>query len=256
MKINVYCQNRGWLFEDLKQLIASKGATPSECPLPNYDGYICIRTREANLTPSPDKTLVQVHDMGKYDLSRYGAVSLVHIAQASNVKGKMEITPIGSRRIPQTRLPDVPMVGFFCREIPGFKKGSKLFEQVVLEARKEINFDVLMIGYKLEHIGYLGKYEKRSANIDDYARITALFTASQTPMIPISVYEACASGRSIITTPREWMCLYDGIYEGCSVKELKEQLVKVVKLNKLWHPDLSFSCDKWAEQQIERVEEL
>lgn len=85
MKINVYCQDRGWLFEDLKREIASYGAKPSSRPLRNFDAYICIRTKEAPLSPKPKKTVVQVHDMKGYDLSPYGLALLVHESQ--NVKG-------------------------------------------------------------------------------------------------------------------------------------------------------------------------
>ena len=254
MKINVYCENRGWLFEDLKQLIASKGATPSEKPLSGYDKYICIRTKECKFSPSSENTLVQVHDMGEYDLRKYGLVSLVHPSQADNVKGCMEITPIGSRDIRKSGLPQKPTVGFFCREVKGHKKGSEIFAEVVQRARQEIDFDVLMVGQKLQHIKHLGKYEERAADVNDYSRITALFTASQTPMIPLSVYEAISVGRSIITTPRVWTADFQGIFEGKTVDELVSQTLQVVKQNKLWQSDVVFKRDAWAEQQIKMVQ--
>lgn len=248
MNINVYCSDRGWLFEDLKQLIASKGATASEKPLDGFDAYICIRTRECKLSPKPKKTLVQVHDMNQYDLRKYGCVSIVHPSQAENIKGSMEITVIGSRQVPQSDLPKKPTLGFFCREVAK-KKGSEIFEQFVLEARKKFDFDVLMIGENLKHIAHLGVYEKRPANINDYSRVTALFTASKTPMIPLSIYEAAACGRSIISTPRIWTFEYNGLFGLGDVE-------KALFIDKPFKSVLPYSRDEWAKRQIEIVSNL
>lgn len=256
MKINVYCKDKGWLFEDLKNTIALKGATPSEKPLSGFDKYICIRTKEANLSPNPKKTVVQVHDMATYDLRDYGKISLVHESQAQNVKGSMEITPIGSRMLRRSCLPEKPTIGFFCREVGDNKKGSDIFEKAVLKAKKKIEFDVLMIGQRLEHISHLGKYENRPANIDDYDRITALFVASKTPMIPLSAYETLASGKAVISTPRLWPDTYSAVKEGRTLNDLSENIINVVENPKLYHTEMRFWRDSWAKRQIELAKAL
>src|SRR5690606_19121100 len=75
--INVYCEARGWLFDDLRREIAKHGAVASTHPRPDADAWICIRSREFGKTPDPTRTVLQVHDL-KTKPRAAGHVSFVH----------------------------------------------------------------------------------------------------------------------------------------------------------------------------------
>ena len=137
-KINVYCKNRGWLFEDLKAGIAAHGATPSERPLAGYDAYICIRTKEAQYSPKPDKTVVQIHDMNYYVLPRFGMVMKTHPSQRAHCDHEMML-PIGSLNIEIVDWPERPTLGLFCRSMPHERKGLDRFAAVVDMARQWVD---------------------------------------------------------------------------------------------------------------------
>jgi glycosyltransferase involved in cell wall biosynthesis len=253
--INVYCENKGWLFEDLKQLIAAQGAVASDMPLPDADAYICIRTRNAELSPKPEKTVVQIHDMDCFLGDKYGAISFVHEEQAKlwrkkGFRGRYFTLPIGSRDIPYAPRPQRPTLGYFCREV-GDKKRSEFFAQVVKAAKKRMDFDVLMIGENLDSIKNIGKYIERAAVPADYARITAFMTTSVSPMVPLSAYEALAAGRPVVTTPRIWPSSHSwhGVYCGITEEELAEQVVRALKVN-LCQPFAPFNRTAWAKEQV------
>lgn len=256
--INVYCANRGWLFEDLKRLISSCGAVASKMPINGAKAYICIRTNEAKLSPAPTKTLVQVHDMQAFLPSECGVVSFVHERQeeawkAKGFKGECFTLPIGARNIPVSALPQRPTLGYFCREV-GRKKRSDLFLQAVRLARGMMDFDVLMIGQNLEHVAHLGKYERRAAMPADYARITAFMTTSVSPMIPLSAYESLAAGRPVVTTTRIWPGGHDwnGVFTADTEMELAEQIVNALAA-KGCRRFAPYSRDAWAKEQVRRA---
>lgn len=122
----------------------------------------------------------------------------------SGFNGHSVTIPIGARKNiqPSLNIPERPTVGFFCGENKFRWKGSDVFKKVITSARQQLDFDVLMIGRGLEHIADLGSYELRAAGPEDYSRIDVLFTASISPGVPLSVYEACACGKTVVTTPR------------------------------------------------------
>lgn len=256
MKINVYCKSKGWLFDDLKKQIAKLGAISSNTPIDDADAYICIRTNEAMLSPKPEKTVVQVHDMKKHKLFGYGIVSLVHESQSVFTDAEKFIQPIGSRGIPDFELPERPTIGFFARALNHENKGKDIFERSILEAKKHCDFDVLMIGNNLNDIEYLGEYEARAAGIMDYSRVSALFTASQTPMIPISIYEGISCGRAIVTTPRVFPFDYDGIMVGNNYNELSEKIVYHVNNYRKYNPVNKYTRYDWCMKQIELAKKL
>jgi glycosyltransferase involved in cell wall biosynthesis len=247
--INVYCKDKGWLFEDLKQLIASYGAVASEKPLKDADAWICIRSRELVLSPNTRKTVCQVHDLNTGDLN-CGHVSLVHPEQYKKSYVNYTVDPIGSRDVPLGDLPVIPTIGFFCREQMGLKR-SEMFKKAVNIARESVEFAVLMIGDNLEGISDIGVYEKRPAVVEDYKRIDALVTCSVSSMIPLSVYEAISCGRAIVTTPRNFIEDYDGIFTGKDEFEIAEHIVSVVRDRKKYDPFTPFSRNDWARKQVE-----
>lgn len=262
-KINVYCSDKGWLFEDLKLNIAKYGAVASKKPLDGYDAYICIRTQEAVLSPFPEKTVVQVHDMNDPIVGSYGMISFVHQMQKhlwedKGFSGKNFVLPIGSRDIPFRSKPDKPTIGFFCREGNNLEKGSDIFKSEILKALSEVDFEVLMIGERLKSLKPLGHIENRAAEPLDYQRITALVTASKSVMVPLSAYEALACGRKVITTTRFFPSAFIGC-RGILMKrhdQLHKAIIKTVKENELTDPIMPFKRDDWCKAQIKLAESL
>jgi len=242
VKVNAYCESYGWLFDDLKREFAEQGASISDAPQDDADAYLCIRASEFSRSPDPARTVVQIHDMHRYRVAGAGCVSLVHPAQVENFAGvsaRVTVLPIGSREVVVGELPSVPVIGFFCREVGG-RKGSHLFGQAVEMARNDVDFDVLLIGWNLDAIAPLGRYERGAAGPLDYRRITALVTCSVSPMVPLSAYEACAAGRPVITTPRTWP--EGGEWEMVRTAEnpegLAECIRETVKKPKRFRPDV------------------
>jgi len=266
MRVNVYARNLGWLFTDLQQNIAKYGAIASETPLPDMDAYICLRDSEAHLSPKPDKTLTTLHHIHPVDLRGFGMVACVHPFQERQFRQRDTKTPIftlpiGARDIPVAPFPDKPVLGGFFREVHSKGKrnlkGSLLFKEAVEIARREFDFDVLLIGENLEHIASIGRYEKRGALPEDYARITALMTTSTSPMIPLSAYEALAAGRPVISTPREFPFNAANVVFGECARELSRQIIAVFSMeNPRIAPQHPFSREDWCKAMVEEARKL
>lgn len=239
MMINVYAENLGWLFEDLKAHFRKLGAVVSEEPILGADAWICIRTSEFRKSPDLSRTIVQVHDIYDYDVDELARASLVlfthpfqlHLWKQKGFVGRHRILPIGARSSvlfaeePPTR----PTLGFFCGETPRMEKQSHIFRQVVKSAKETLDFDVLMIGRNLGHVAGLGALEDRAASVDDYRRIDALFTASVSPAVPLSVYEACSIGLPVISTPRWFPCAdWPSVRMATTVAELRALTVSAL----------------------------
>ena len=212
-EINAFCENKGWLFEDLKAAFQRAGVRASDEPHPTSEAYICIRSSELSKSPRYDRTVVQIHDLKPpTNLAAFEAtcgLSFMHPIQAwywrnAGYKGRFMTLPIGARdaiTLPKS-MPQNPTVGFFCGEDKQFNKGSPLFAKAVQLARKVAPFDCLLIGRGLKHISNLGHYEEHAALPEDYARIDVLVCTSRSPAVPLSVYEAMAAGKPVISTPR------------------------------------------------------
>lgn len=261
MKINVYCKNNGWLFEDLKQEIALYGAIASDKPIKDADAWICLRDNESNLSPDKSKTLVTVHHIDEINHEGYGIIAFVHPFQERQYNGKNPsfVSPIGARDIPQSQFPDKPVLGGFFREVNNNGKrnlkGSVIFKQAVELAKQKIDFDVLLIGANLRHIAHIGKYECRGALPDDYSRITALMTTSTSPMVPLSVFEAMSCGRPIITTIREFPFNYDNVFMEDTVEGLANGIVKALTTPKIIIQK-PFSRSEWCRMMVEEASKL
>lgn len=254
-KINVFCRDNNWLFDDLKREIAKQGAIHSRKPLPDADAWICVRSSEADLVPSPKRCLIQIHDVKNKVPKGFGQYSYVHDYQRRQSGIDGFVLPIGSRDIDYDDLPEKPTIGFFCKEY-GQLKRSNMFAEAVMMAKAECDFNVLMIGDKLEHIRSIGRYEVRGAGVNDYKRIDALVTCSISPMIPISCYEALAAGRSVISTPREWPFESNMIKEGETVDDIAELIYDTVKERMQYKPFMPYSRSDWAKRQIEEALKL
>lgn len=256
--INVYCEDRGWLFQDLAQELVRAGAVYSQQPLPEADAWICIRTREAKLSPDPKRTVVQVHDTDSHDLEGFGVISCVHPVQIPD-ELPCFVQPIGAREVPASNgLPNRPTIGWYAREIiqDGKElKRSSLFCAAVAEARKQVDFDVLFIGERLKHVRTVGQVESRAATPEDYGRIDALVVTSVSQMIPISAYEAIAAGVKVISTSRQWTFNAD-ITEADTVDDIAAAIVEAVTNRKRMTPRMPFTRKQWAERQIQEARKL
>jgi len=273
MNINCFCENKGWLFEDLKKYFFNQGITTSEKPKENFDAYICIRTNEILNLEIINKSIVQVHSMYDYDINFFkNALGIVFthpmqywLWKNKGFDGNFKIIPIGGRTEikPVDVIPIRPTVGFFCGETPTFEKQSFLFKEIILESKKHIDFDVLMIGRNLDHISDLGLYENKSADINDYSRIDVLVSTSISPGIPISVYEACAAGKPVVTTPR-WFpeTNWPNIRIGNTKKELINHLIDIIRNRYNLHDQRNinnfspYTIDKWVSENVKFINEL
>ena len=239
MLLNVFCRDKGWLFEDIKQHFSSDQVEASDLPKP-ADGWICVRSSEIKLAPRLDRTIVQVHDLVDHDMNLFNkvaGVSFMHPMQhwmwkRAGFKGRTLICPIGSREgvVVPDKIPEKPTLGFFCGESQDLRKGGDIFEKAVQLARREVTFDCLLIGRNLAAFSSLGVWEDRAAGINDYQKIDVLFCASTSPAVPLSVYEAQRAGKIVISTPR-WLPSgnWPGIRFGDSYRELSRLIVKAVK---------------------------
>ncbi len=223
--INVYCQNWGWLFEDLKADIAAvaEDVVASDEPLPDADAWICIRTGEASKCPNLSRCVVQVHDFRENPIpGRPGAISLVHPRQQYSCTGKawnpppLPLTlPIGARRLFTLResMPERFTVGWVGRDVVyqgRHIKRPQLFVDAVLEARRQgCDVDTKMYGPGL--VRYCGRLCRdvldcdvcedgnRAESLRDfYHSIDALIVTCEPEPGPLSVYEALACGVPVI----------------------------------------------------------
>lgn len=268
VRINVFCRNLGWLFEDLKRALAVAGAHASTEPERQADAWICIRSREWEQIPDLGRAVVQIHDLqlrpAPSRLELAGCVQFVHPFQASKwqavgFKGRFEVTPIGSRACiaPAHSRPARPTIGFFCRVTKNNPKGSPLFHAAVLLARRRADFDVLLIGSRLEHLADLGRYEKHAAGPRDYARIDALACTTQSPCVPLSAYEACAAGLPVISTPRQFPGdSWPMILRADSAEGLADHIVQVVASRPRHTGHKPYTLESWADETLRIARQL
>jgi hypothetical protein len=273
MKINCFSENKGWLFEDLKNYFKNQNILISEKPDVTADAYICIRTSEIYNSTLIHKSIVQVHGMYDYDIEFFNqalGIVFTHPMQYwlwknRGFTGKFKILPIGSRKeiIPFDDIPLKPTIGFFCGETAKSEKQSYFFKEVVLKLKKHLDFDVLMIGRNLNHISDIGIYEDRSATTHDYSRIDVPFTSSISPGIPISVYEACAAGKPVVTTPRwfpttEWPNVKVGSSENELVNCLLEVLTNRVNYHnrRITNRFVPYTIDNWVTENLKFLKEV
>jgi hypothetical protein len=273
MKINCFCENKGWLFEDLKNYFIKHEISVSEKPKLDSDAYICIRTNEVHKLDIINKSIVQVHGMYDYDIDFFQnalGIMFTHPMQYwlwknKGFNGNFKIIPIGCRKEikPFNTIPTNPTVGFFCGETSKFEKQSFLFKEIILECKKVINFNVLLIGRNLHHISDIGIYEERAATINDYSKIDLLVTTSISPGIPISVYEACAAGKPVVTTPR-WFPIHHwpNVKIGNSKDELVFYIIDILNNRHEFHNQRNlnsfspYTIDNWVTENINFIREL
>ena len=273
--INVFAQNWGWLFDDLKSAIAAKGALSTERPDPDARSWICIRTAEAAATPDISRTVVQVHDQNDYDIGFLNSAGIVHFThplqhflwRRKGFRGAFEVIPIGARRGVQgaRTAPAKPTVGYFTGELSATRKGKRtdMVAEAVEIARRKLDFRFLMIGRHLDYVSHLGEWHDRAADTFDYKDIDLLVTCSPSLGIPLSVYECCSVGIPVVTTPR-WFPepAWPNIFTGRTADEIADHIVCILKNRagffegRIRNSFAPYLFENWVDRQIESARVL
>ncbi|MBB4952320.1 glycosyltransferase involved in cell wall biosynthesis [Agrobacterium vitis] len=241
LHINVYAQNYGWLFEDLKRHFTSVARpglkiTASVSPDPDADRWIALRTAESHLSPAPWATVTCIHDFfddpGLYTptgarrgIHEAGAVWLCHpdiqtlLARDGVVIGDRPvlIRPIGALQLFKPRLALEPRfrIGWIGRNDP--VKQLPLFIKVIAAAQKTQDiFDVVLVGEDLSPIEAevsaldvkVHHIDRRVVSIEEcppaYSSLDALVITSKSEGQPMVLFEALACGVPVVSTPTGW----------------------------------------------------
>ena len=242
IRINVYAQNKAWLFEDLKhhfRNLSSAGESEiiiSDSPLPGADAWVCLRTNEGDASPDLGRTAICVHDLfcdgGMYgpagsrkSVRHAGALILCHpdqtellIRQGVAIDGRPVLErPLGALKIfsPREENPPTFRIGWVGRN--HVRKRLDWFTEAVTSfdlPTKE--FEVVLIGEGLDgaasilnSIGIRCSYFDRSrygiaAYPNLYKRLHCLVITSSTEAGPLPLFEALATGLAVVSTPVGW----------------------------------------------------
>jgi glycosyltransferase involved in cell wall biosynthesis len=241
-RINVYAQNKGWLFEDLKDHFGGLArfrefeVLVSDAPLPQYDVWVSLRTNEGSASPNPDRTVVCIHDlfceteMYRPDGSRgcvrnAGALVFSHPAQRQiliaagvTITGRPVLErPLGALRTfsPREENPSQFRIGWVGRNHTR-KRLDWFVEAVTGMPFPASKFEVILIGEDLGNAasvlcrsGIRCSYFDRSSNAIAkyphlYRGLDCLVITSSTEAGPLPLFEALATGVAVVSTPVGW----------------------------------------------------
>lgn len=290
MKINAYCEDRGWLFEDLKRYLADAGAITSEQPLQKADAWICLRTREWQKSPNVARTLVQVHGFDRLDSPVKAqlvgaATAYTHELQQWAFEGSTRrkdsrVVPIGARSYCHAYAPpETPTLAFMARETPAMHKGSLGFAELVRRLNEETDtvFRAVAYGPNLQHLAAHGiDVIPRAARPEDFADVTVLYVGTRSPAVPLSMYEALACGVLVVSNrphllPRGFD--FDSVFWANAREAISDEglpvddgLVDVVTLYlsrkerdgcaERREPQMPYTVEAWAAEQVRIAESL
>jgi glycosyltransferase involved in cell wall biosynthesis len=241
---NVYAENLGWLFEDLKRHFGRmEGVAVSDRPLPDAGAWVALRTREAGVSPDLGRTAVCLHDLfdeeGMYQpggsrggVHGAGALVLCHpeqrrILAASGVP--LEGRPILERPLgalsafrPRERPRQVPRsftVGWVGRNHP--RKRLPWFVEAVRDLGAPVRAVLLGEGLEeaagaLRAAGIACDHCSRETHpISEYPRVyqdlDCVVITGTTEAGPLPLFEALASGVPVVSTPVGWAPFFEGI---------------------------------------------
>ena len=238
-EINIYAENHGWLFEDLKQhfktlkRVNGFEVSVSDRPLVQADAWVALRTKEAVAAPDIHRTVVCVHDLlsedGMYqrDGSRRGVheaggLVLCHPEQRRilseagiSLAGVLVLErPLGALTLftPHERRSDLFTAGWVGRDHP--RKRLEWFVEAIrqLDQRPE----VVLIGAGLGEAALSLRGSKVNCRLYDrgehpvstyprlYQGLDCLVITSATEAGPITLFEALATGLPVVSTPVGW----------------------------------------------------
>jgi glycosyltransferase involved in cell wall biosynthesis len=241
-KVNVYAENHGWLFEDLKQQFKTLHCIPgfdvsvSDRPLATADAWVALRTKEAAVSPDIRRTVVCVHDLfsddGMYQqggsrqaLRDAAALVLSHpdqrrilIEQGISLRGVPILErPLGALTIftPRQRESDRFSVGWvgrdhvrkrlgwFVEAIQGLGLGSGQLRVAMIGVGLGEAVDSLRAtGVDCSH------YDRQAYAISQYPQLyqglDCIVITSSTEAGPLPLFEALATGLPAVSTPVGW----------------------------------------------------
>lgn len=227
-------------------------AFATETAEPTADAWIFLRTAEAAESPDLSRTVVQVHDLfgaWKQFVETAGAISYTQQQQIDlNYRPTHWICrPIGALECftpPAESAPDRPFTVGWCGR-PFVKDGRDLkrldlFFDVVKAADLGSNGAVHLVGAGFPRLSIFtpddlgvqtvavferdsmpGPWEEHGPAF--YHSIDCLVATSESPAVPLPVFEALACGVPVVSTPRSWPGLVD-FRDGESAEELAEAI--------------------------------
>ncbi|MEO5930682.1 MAG: glycosyltransferase [Candidatus Kapaibacterium sp.] len=250
-RINVYAENHGWLFEDMKtwfSRLTVEGTiiSVSDIPDPAADAWVALRTREAGFSPIAGRTVACVHDLYDYPglyhpAGGRGAVHTVGGLVLCNplqrplladagiaLEGKRVLErPLGALSIFTLResMPEKFTIGWMGRNDPR-KRTEWLMETLRLVDIPRDALRVILAGEDLEELaGELADHgidhrliDRRVYPIEScpplYHAMDALLITSMTEAGPLTLFEALASGIPVVSTPVGWAPYFAGKSPG------------------------------------------
>lgn len=241
-KINVYAENLGWLFEDLKQHFKGLGNTHgftvivSDRPVPMADAWVALRTKEAGISPDIRRTVVCIHDLLFHDgmyrqggsrraVREAGALVLSHPEQRailSEAGISVAATPLLERPLgaltsftPRLHFPVRFTVGWVGRDHP--RKRLDWFVEAMLRLnleRKQVEGVLIGSGLSAAAANLQANgldcrlHDKASHPIATYPqlyqRLDCVVITSSTEAGPLPLFEALATGLPVVSTPVGW----------------------------------------------------
>lgn len=239
--VNVYAQDYGWLFEDLKRHFLAAARTglqviASTKPLQEADCWIALRTAEAHRSPDPARTVACIHDFSdepdlygpageRRGVREAGALWLCHpdirvlLARDGVDMDKCTVLerPIGALTAfsPRRCMPPQFTVGWIGRNDP-VKRLPVFIGALVRAAAVQSKFEVLLVGQDLEAVAaqitaagiVVRHYDRQVVPIEEcpalYGQMDVLVVTSATEGQPMVLFESIASGVPVISSAVGW----------------------------------------------------
>jgi len=241
-RINVYAENKGWLFEDLKNHFRSLGRigqleiVVTDKPNPSCHAWVCLRTTEGDAAPDLSRTAICIHDLfcesGMYDAAGSrrsvrdaGALVLCHPEQLEILRregvaldGRPRLErPLGALKIfsPREELHQKFRIGWVGKNHLRKRLGWFL-EAVTSIELPPADFEIVLIGEGLggaaSILGSRGiqcsYFDRKDHEIDAYPglykELDCVVITSSTEAGPLPLFEALETGLVVVSTPVGW----------------------------------------------------
>lgn len=241
LRINVYAEDHGWLFEDLKRhfdrlRIEGFEILISDRPVTASDRWVALRTREAGISPDLKRTVVCIHDLfcdsemyrpggSRWGVREAGGLVLSHPEQRRIlIDSGVPLDQISILERPLGALSAFTVrqqrsarfsVGWVGRN-HWRKRLNWLIEAVEALKFAPQELHVSLIGEGLEQAAdcFLRRgvscslYPKSEYSIFEYPRLyqklDCVVITSSTEAGPLPLFESLATGVPVVTTPVGW----------------------------------------------------
>jgi len=243
VRVNVFADGGGWVFEDLKRHFERAGADGLEVfastePAADADVWVSISPSQAVASPDLARTVVCVHDLYTHSdiyapwgdrraVRKAGALALAHPSQRRILKGAgvalegvpTHEGPLGALSIFDVRGEPTPRfsAGWVGRHDAHGRKRCDWFVESLLKfdtARGRpravlVGRDLYAHAERLRASGVECLHHPRESNpIEEYPRLyrqmDCLVITSSTEAGPLPLFEALATGLPVVSTPVGW----------------------------------------------------